>query len=130
MPTREFGTRRWLEELALLRRQVEQASGEVFNAVLCNRYASGAHYQGFHADDEPALGRHPAVASVTLGAERRFVVRSRDRSRKVELLLADGSLVLMLGAFQEHYVHAVPKTAKPSGLRLNLSFRRIIPTQA
>jgi alkylated DNA repair dioxygenase AlkB len=81
---------------------------------------------GWHADDEPELGRNPVIASVSLGATRRFCLRHRRRKDlRLDVLLTHGSLLLMSGATQHHWVHALPKTAAPVGERINLTFRRV-----
>jgi alkylated DNA repair dioxygenase AlkB len=94
--------------------------------VLLNLYRDGRDGMGWHADDEPELGAEPVIASVSLGATRRFVLRHRRRrDQKIELLLPGGSLLVMHGATQNCWVHAVPKTARPVGERINLTFRRV-----
>jgi alkylated DNA repair dioxygenase AlkB len=120
----------WTEALGEIRARVEALSGHAFNAVLLNLYRSGADGMGWHSDDEPELGRNPVVASVSLGALRRFRMRHRRRRELLqELELAHGSLLVMEGATQHHWVHAVPKTARPVGERINLTFRRIVAPQ-
>ena len=81
---------------------------------------------GWHADDEPELGRDPVIASVSLGAPRRFCLRHRRQpDLKLDLELPHGSLLLMSGPLQHHWVHALPKTRRPVGERINLTFRRV-----
>jgi alkylated DNA repair dioxygenase AlkB len=81
------------------------------------------------ADDEPELGPEPVIASVSLGAVRRFSLRHRRRKTlRADLFLPNGSLLLMSGATQRHWVHALPKTALAVGERINLTFRRIALT--
>ena len=81
---------------------------------------------GWHSDDEPELGRKPVIASLSLGATRRFRLRSRTRGvAPLGLDLEHDSLLVMGGETQEHWQHAVPKTRRPVGLRINLTFRRI-----
>ncbi len=117
----------WTAALGEIRARVEALAGYAFNAVLLNRYRSGADGMGWHSDDEPELGRNPVVASVSLGAPRRFRMRHRHRRElTLDLDLAHGSLLVMEGATQHHWVHAVPKTARPVGERINLTFRRIV----
>jgi alkylated DNA repair dioxygenase AlkB len=117
----------WHPAVERLRRELERASGEAFNAVLINRYRDGRDSMGWHADDEPELGPDPAVASVSLGAQRRFVLRRRgDPGRRFEVSPGHGSLILMLGDVQHHWQHAVPKTSRAVGERINLTFRRIV----
>jgi alkylated DNA repair dioxygenase AlkB len=83
---------------------------------------------GWHSDDEPELGAAPVIASLSLGAPRRFVFKSRDgQPRRLALDLPHGSLLVMRGLTQRHYRHALPRTAKPVGPRINLTFRRIAP---
>jgi alkylated DNA repair dioxygenase AlkB len=97
-----------------------------FNSVLANLYRDGHDSMGWHSDDEPELGTQPVIASLSLGATRRFVLKHRrDPSMKVALELPRGSLLLMRGATQANYRHALPRTAKPVGPRINLTFRRI-----
>jgi len=117
----------WTAPLAELRARVEALSGQRFNAVLLNLYRSGADGMGWHADDEPELGVNPVIASVSLGATRRFRLRHRRRKALTrELDLAHGSLLLMSGTTQHHWVHALPKTARAVGERINLTFRALL----
>lgn len=99
------------------------------NSVLANLYRDGSDCMGWHSDDEASLGVDPQIASVSLGGSRRFVIRNRqDKSDKHEVLLTGGSVVLMLGTFQHHWQHCVPKTKKTASKRINLTFRLIYPT--
>jgi len=120
----------WTPALQQLRQQVEAASNARFNSVLLNLYRTGQDSMGWHADGEPELGPEPVIASVSLGATRRFRLRPRDAQRlthePVSLELASGSLLLMRGPTQHHWLHAVPKTARPTAPRLNLTFRLIV----
>ncbi len=104
------------------------ADGAAFNSVLANLYRDGRDRMGWHADDEPELGPRPVIASLSLGATRRFVLKHRrDPALRLEIALPHGSLLLMRGDTQRHYRHALPATAKPVGERINLTFRRILP---
>ena len=119
----------WTPALERVRRRVQALAGCEFNAVLLNLYRDGRDGMGWHADDEPELGPDPVIASVSLGAARRFCLRRRRRGGlRVDLSLPHGSLLLMSGATQRNWVHAVPKTAAPVGERINLTFRRIALT--
>ncbi|MEK9723409.1 MAG: alpha-ketoglutarate-dependent dioxygenase AlkB [Rhodospirillaceae bacterium] len=110
-----------------IRHVAEAAAGCAFNGVLANLYRNGRDSMGWHSDDEPELGPTPAITSVSLGAARRFVLRRRDdRSVKIELELPGDSLLVMQGTTQAHWQHAVPKTARPVGPRINLTFRNIL----
>jgi alkylated DNA repair dioxygenase AlkB len=118
----------WTPELRGVRHAVEEVTGHRYNSVLLNLYRDGRDGMGWHADDEPELGREPVIASVSLGATRRFKLRHRrSRSATGTLDLAHGDLLLMAGATQHHYLHAVPKTARPVGVRVNLTFRWVRP---
>lgn len=97
-----------------------------FNCVLVNLYRDGLDSMGWHADDEPELGPRPTIASLSLGATRRFQLRSRENhQRRFELPLEHGSLLVMRGQLQAHWQHQVPKTSSPVEPRINLTFRWI-----
>lgn len=115
----------WHPALADLREQLQQRLGVSFNSVLANAYRNGRDSMGWHADDEPELGTEPVIASISLGATRRMLVRPRGSGPSVGFDLEQGSLLLMSGPSQAGYQHSVPKTARPVGLRLNLTFRLI-----
>lgn len=116
----------WTPLLLELRGRVEALTGRSYNSVLLNRYRDGRDGMGWHADDEPELGAEPAIASVSLGATRRFLMRHRRRTgARLALDLGHGDLLLMAGATQHHWLHALPKTARPVGERVNLTFRSV-----
>ena len=121
--------RPWLPALHKLRQRLEAATATRYNSVLLNLYRDGRDSMGWHADDEPELGPAPAIASLSLGATRRFRLRPRAglAHPPLGLPLPGGSLLLMRGPTQQHWQHALPKTARPSGPRLNLTFRWVIP---
>jgi alkylated DNA repair dioxygenase AlkB len=120
----------WTAELDAVRRRVEAAAGAPFNSVLLNRYRGGDDSIGFHADDEPELGRNPVVPSISLGAERRFVLRHNKTRERIEYDLKHGSLLVMAGTLQHFWQHALPKTKQPAGERINLTFRRLLQDAA
>jgi alkylated DNA repair dioxygenase AlkB len=111
--------------LAQLRAAVEDATGHHYNSVLLNYYRDGADSMGMHSDDEPELGPQPAIASLSYGATRSFILRHKTSKRTLKFDLLDGNLLLMAGALQRHWLHGINKTAKPTGPRLNLTFRYI-----
>jgi alkylated DNA repair dioxygenase AlkB len=116
----------WTPDLLAIREQVVELTGVAFNAVLLNLYRDGRDGMGWHADDEPELGCDPVIASVSLGATRRFCLRHRRRKGvKLDLPLAHGSVLCMSGATQHHWVHALPKTSAAVGERINLTYRKI-----
>jgi len=116
----------WTPALERIRDRVGALTGAGFNAVLLNLYRDGRDGMGWHADDEPELGRNPVIASVSLGATRRFCLRHRRREGlKLDLPLPHGSLLCMSGATQHHWLHALPKTRLPVAERINLTFRLV-----
>lgn len=117
----------WTPGTSWARSAVEAAVGEIFNAVLANLYRDGGDGMGWHADDEPELGPEPVIASLSLGATRRFVLRHRRAAvAKLSLELGSGALLLMRGPTQRFWRHALPKTRRVVGPRINLTFRRIV----
>ena len=111
--------------LDTLRAAVEAVTGGRYNSVLLNYYRDGADSMGMHSDDEPELGPAPAIASLSLGATRTFILRHKLTKRTVKIDLTDASLLLMAGELQKYWLHGINKTAKPRGARLNLTFRYI-----
>src|SRR5262245_43200170 len=116
----------WSPELDAIRRRVVEAAGAPFNSVLLNYYRGGQDSSGFHADDERELGVNPIVPSVSLGSERRFVLRHKKSKERIEYVLRHGSLLVMGGTLQHHWHHAIPKTAAEVGERINLTFRNLL----
>jgi alkylated DNA repair dioxygenase AlkB len=116
----------WTPALARLKARVEAAVGAPFNAALANRYRDGRDSVSWHADDEPALGRAPTIASVSLGATRRFVFKPKSGGPARHAVdLAAGSLLVMAGETQSRWLHQAPKTRRPVAERINITFRRI-----
>ncbi len=119
----------WTPELQSIRDSVNQRLSLSFNSVLANLYRDGSDAMGWHSDNEPELGEMPAIASLSMGGGRRFLLRPRKESsaeHQMEFQLDDGSLLLMAGTVQAHWRHSVPRTRKPAAPRINLTFRRII----
>ena len=122
--------RPWPRHLRSLREQIEARTGCAFNAVLANGYRDGSDSMGWHSDDEPELGPRPCIASLSLGAERTFLLRPRapdgeGKRPSVRRVLEHGSLLVMRGDSQARYQHALPKTRRQVGRRINLTFRRV-----
>lgn len=120
----------WHPLLEEFRARLESFVGRPFNSVLANAYRDGRDSMGWHRDDERELGPEPTIASLSLGAERRFLWRAVRRqgegpSRSEGMALAHGSLLIMKGRSQADYQHALPKTRRPCGLRINLTYRNI-----
>jgi alkylated DNA repair dioxygenase AlkB len=118
----------WTPELAALRHRLAERESAAFNSVLVNHYRDGRDSMGEHADDEPELGPSSddiRIASVSLGAPRRFVLRHR-RTRSVHAFeLGEGSVLVMGGTTQRHFRHHLPRTRAAVGPRMNLTFRVI-----
>lgn len=122
-----FEPRPWPEALVPVRARLARACGVDFNSVLANRYRDGRDHMGWHSDSEVGLGPQPPIASLSLGAVRRFALKHRDDpARKLALDLPHGSLLLMRGDTQRRYRHALPRTTRAVGERINLTFRRIV----
>jgi alkylated DNA repair dioxygenase AlkB len=115
----------WTPELLAVKQRAESAAVTSWNSLLLNFYRDGRDSIGSHADDEPELGTNPIIGSISLGAERRFVLKHPESGEKIEFTLPHGSLLVMGGASQHHWRHGVPKTGKPVGPRINLTFRYI-----
>lgn len=121
--------RPWPPILLDLKPLIEQAAGVTFDAVLLNLYRDGQDSVAWHADRELTTGPQPVIASLTLGAERRFMFRPRPGcpGHPLGFVLPSGSLLVMGLGTQEHWEHQVPKTTRPVGPRINLTFRVIPP---
>ncbi len=115
----------WNAPLLQLKGIAQELAGQEFNSVLLNLYRNGRDSVSWHADNEPGLGRDPVIASFTLGALRRFQLKHRRTKALVSLDLPHGSCLVMAGATQHHWLHQIPKTARPVGPRINLTFRRM-----
>lgn len=121
-----FAPRPWTPALFSLRASVSNACSADFNSVLANLYRDGNDAMGWHSDDEQELGAVPIIASLSLGATRRFRLRDkRDPSNTAVLELGNGDLLRMAGATQRHYKHDLPRTRMAVGARINLTFRSI-----
>ncbi len=116
----------WTQLLLEIKKKVEELSGESFNAVLLNLYRDGRDSVGWHADNEPELGINPAIASLSLGATRAFRLQHRkNKPLNYKIELDHASLLVMRGATQHCWRHQLPKTARPVGERINLTFRLV-----
>ncbi|MEH6590055.1 MAG: alpha-ketoglutarate-dependent dioxygenase AlkB [Halioglobus sp.] len=116
----------WIEPLLIIKRRIEEATDSSFNSVLLNRYRTGADGMGWHSDDEPELGRNPVIASVSLGQDRSFHLKHKTlEGVRENIRLEHGSLLLMSGETQHHWLHQVPKSRRHMNERINLTFRTI-----
>lgn len=115
----------WTPELLELKQQVEVKTGEIFNSCLLNLYHSGDEGMGWHSDSEKDLKKNSSIASVSFGAERKFVFKHRINKKTISLNLENGSLLIMKGTTQKHWLHRLPPTKKVDSPRINLTFRTI-----
>ena len=113
----------WPDFLLEARGRIQTASGYKFDFAVGNRYRTGKDSIGWHADDLAQLGERPAIASLSLGSTRKFKLRHKDSGETVDYQLESGTLLIMLPGCQENWLHAVPKTARPVGERINWTFR-------
>lgn len=116
----------WTEELLALKQIIENATHETFNSCLLNLYHSGEEGMAWHSDGEKDLKRNGAIGSVSLGAERKFSFKHKVTKQRVDVNLEHGSLLVMTGTTQTHWLHRLPPTKKVSTPRVNLTFRTIM----
>ena len=113
------------QELFTLKALVEQQSNETYNSCLLNLYHSGAEGMAWHSDGEVDLKEQGAIASLSFGAERKFAFKHKRSKEVVALQLKPGSLLVMKGTTQQHWLHRLPPTKKVFEPRINLTFRTI-----
>ncbi|HEY9302031.1 MAG TPA: alpha-ketoglutarate-dependent dioxygenase AlkB [Phormidium sp.] len=116
----------WTPTLITIKSKIEAIAGTLFNSVLLNLYRDGKDSVAWHSDDESELGENPAIGSVSFGATRRFMLRHKyQKERKLEIQLTPGSFLLMKGVTQHFWQHQIPKAAKVTEARINLTFRKV-----
>ncbi len=115
----------WSPGLSKIKNDIEAKANAQFNSVLLNRYRDGNDSISWHTDAEKELGQNPVIASVNFGAERKFQLKHKDTDERIEIVLQHGSLLIMQGELQHFWKHQIPKTKKPLGERVNLTFRVI-----
>jgi alkylated DNA repair dioxygenase AlkB len=125
---REMHPLPWTSDLVYIKEKVEQHTGSRFNAVLCNLYRNGADSMGWHSDDEKELGPNPVIASLSLGAVRKFKLKHKYNTGIPlhKMALGNGSLLTMKGTTQHHWKHEIPKEPGITAPRINLTFRYIL----
>jgi alkylated DNA repair dioxygenase AlkB len=121
----------WLPELKTLRERLNHFCKNQFNSTLANHYRSGNDSMGWHSDDEKELGPDPVIASISLGGARRFLLRHRRRQDLPthEIMLENGSLLVMRTGSQGTWRHSIPKTRRAVAPRINLTYRHIMPAK-
>jgi alkylated DNA repair dioxygenase AlkB len=116
----------WLPQLKTIKDKVELITKCTFNSVLINLYRDGNDSVDWHSDDELELGKNPTIASISFGEERKFHLKNKlDKNVKTDILLPHGSLLLMCGTTQNHYLHKIAKSKRYMKPRINLTFREI-----
>lgn len=116
----------WTAELLELKTLVEEKLGTAFNSCLLNLYSDGSEGMSWHSDDEAALGKNTTIASLSLGAERKFMLKHKTTKETRGIVLQHGSLLVMRGETQTHWLHSVPPSAVILKPRVNLTFRTIV----
>ena len=116
----------WTPELLQLKQIVEEKSGASYNSCLLNLYHDGSEGMAWHSDGEKTLLENGTIASLTLGAERKFSFKHKESKQRVDIVLENGSLLLMQGTTQKNWLHRLPPTKKVHSPRINLTFRTII----
>ncbi|MEZ7900315.1 MAG: alpha-ketoglutarate-dependent dioxygenase AlkB [Flavobacteriales bacterium] len=115
----------WTKELLEVKEIIENKTGETFNSCLLNLYHTGEEGMGWHSDGEKDLKKNGAIASLSLGAERKFAFKHKATQQTISVLLEKGSLLEMKGITQENWLHRLPPTKKVKIPRINLTFRTI-----
>ena len=116
----------WTPELLELKAIAEQRTGETYNSCLLNLYHTGEEGMAWHSDGEKDLKKDGAIASLSFGAERKFAFKHKRTGETVSIVLEHGSLLVMKGTTQTHWLHRLPPTKKIHSPRVNLTFRTII----
>lgn len=109
-----------------LKQIIEQKTGEIYNACLLNLYQNGSEGMGWHSDDEKELEPLASIASLSLGANRKFSLKHKINKQTISVILENGSLLEMKNETQLFWKHALPKTTKVLGPRINLTFRKMV----
>jgi len=117
---------KWTKELLELKQLVEAKTGDAFNSCLLNLYHNGDEGMAWHSDDEKTLGENSSIASFSFGAERKFSFKHRQTKETLSMMLEHGSLLVMKGTTQTHWLHCLPKSKRIITPRVNLTFRTMI----
>ena len=120
----------WTSELQTLKNLAEKHSGETYNSCLLNLYHDGSEGMAWHSDGEKDLRKNGAIASLSFGAERKFCYKHKQSGEKIDVFLEAGSLLVMKGETQTHWLHRLPPSTKIHQPRINLTFRTIVTTSA
>ncbi len=123
-------TSSWTPLLSSIREKVETFLNFPFNSVLVNLYRNGQDYVGWHADNEQEMGEQPFIASLTFGVERQFSFRHKKTPETGRIILRSGTLLIMQPDFQHHWLHSIPFDKNVTRERINLTFRKVIPSNS
>ncbi|WP_115709288.1 alpha-ketoglutarate-dependent dioxygenase AlkB family protein [Legionella sainthelensi] len=116
----------WTGELLILKSLIEKESGETYNSCLMNLYHDGSEGMAWHSDGEKDLKKNGAIGSLSLGAERKFSFKNKNSKEVISIALPSGSLLVMKGHTQTHWLHRLPPTKRIQEPRINLTFRTIV----
>ncbi|MGN7986804.1 alpha-ketoglutarate-dependent dioxygenase AlkB family protein [Pedobacter sp. 22226] len=116
----------WTKELLELKKISEAQTGVIYNSCLLNLYHNGDEGMAYHSDDEKALAKDSAIASLSFGAERRFLFKHKQSKETITLFLEHGSLLVMKDETQTNWLHRLPPTKKVNQPRVNLTFRTMV----
>lgn len=116
----------WTPLLLHLKELVEQETDETYNSCLLNLYHNGSEGMAWHSDGEKDLKKNGAIASLSFGATRNFAFKHKTTLKRINLSLQSGSLLVMKGETQTHWLHRLPPTTRVEEARINLTFRTIV----
>src|SRR3954447_11339062 len=116
----------WTAELYFLKQVAQQLTNATYNSCLLNLYHNGDEAMAWHSDDEKTLAKDGAIASISLGAERKFAFKHKRTGETISMLLEHGSLLVMKGATQTNWLHRLSKSKLVKAARINLTFRTIV----
>lgn len=116
----------WIPELLVIKQKVEAITGAKYNACLLNLYHEGEEGMGWHKDNEKEIVAESSIASLSFGAARKFAFKHGLTNERIDIELAQGSLIDMKGTIQQHWYHSLPKTKKVKQVRINLTFRLML----
>ncbi len=109
-----------------IKAKIEEITNETYNSCLLNLYHNGSESMGWHADNETTIEKNSSIASISFGAERKFCFKHKSKNERIEMVLENGSLLLMKGQTQSHWLHALPASKKILTPRINLTFRKMV----
>jgi len=116
----------WKETLITLKNMVESITKEKYNACLLNLYHNGEEAMGWHCDNEKEIVANSSIASLSIGASRKFSFKHKVTKETISIQLENGSLLEMKGPIQQHWWHSLPKSKKVTESRINLTFRQML----